>query len=71
MLLFFIMKREPKKEFKLISFLNEESLARLNEIAKRGGIKYTKKKNRKPVGEKINYKKLMETPPGFDRGDNE
>ena len=54
------MIRELKKEFKLISFLDEKSLARLNEIAKRDGIKYTKKHIRKPIGEKINYKKLME-----------
>ena len=53
------MQREPKKEFKLISFLDEKSLARLNEIAKKGGIKYIKRHAKKPVGEKINYDKLM------------
>jgi len=53
------MQREPKKEFKLISFLDEKSLARLNEIAKRDGIKYIRKHTRKPIGEKINYDKLM------------
>jgi len=64
------MKKEPKKEFKLVSFLNGESLANLNAIAKRLGYRYIKKHIRKPVEEKINYKKLMETPPGFDKGDN-
>jgi len=54
------MTRELKKEFKLISFLDKKSLTTLNEIAKRGGIKYTKKHSKKPIGEKINYKKLME-----------
>jgi len=63
------MKRELKKEFKLVSFLDEESLANLNILVKQLGIKYIKKHIRKPVEEKINYKKLMETPPGFDRGD--
>ena len=53
------MKEEPKKEFKLISFLDAKSLARLNEIAKKGGIKYIKKHIKKSVGEKINYDKLM------------
>jgi len=64
------MEREPKKEFKLISFLDEESLANLNILVKKLGIKYIKKHIRKPVEEKINYKKLMETPPGVDRDDN-
>ena len=53
------MQKEPKKEFKFISFLDEKSLAKLNEIAKKGGIKYIKKHIKKPVGEKINYDKLM------------
>jgi len=68
---FFIMKRKPKKEFKLISFLDGESLANLNTIVKHLGIKYTKKNIRKPVEEKIDYKKLMEAPPGFDKRDGE
>lgn len=54
------MTRELKTEFKLISFLDEESLARLNEIAKRGGIKYVKKYTKKETKEHIDYKKLME-----------
>lgn len=61
--------KEPKKEFKFISFLNEKSLANLNEIAKQGGIKYSKKHIKKPIEEKINYKKLMEIPPGDKRGE--
>lgn len=65
------MKKESKKEFNLTSFLNEESMANFNAIAMQLGIKYVKKHIRKPVEEKINYKKLMETPPGFDKGDND
>lgn len=55
-----------EKGFKLISFLNEESLANLNRIAKLFGVEYTKKRIQKPIVEEIDYKKLMETPPGFD-----
>ena len=54
------MEKELKKEFKLISFLDEKSLTNLNKIAKQSGIKYSKKHTKKPIGEKINYKKLME-----------
>jgi len=53
------MKEEPKKEFRFISFLDEKSLAKLNETAKKGGIKYIRRRIRKPIGEKINYDKLM------------
>jgi len=56
------MKRKPKKEFKLISFLDGESLANLNILVKHLGIRYTKKYIKKPIKEKINYKKLIETP---------
>lgn len=62
------MKSEEEfKGFKLISFLSEESLANLNRIAKLFGVEYTKKRIRKPIIEEIDYKKLMETPPGFDK----
>ena len=61
------MQRELKKEFKFISFLDEKSLAKINEIAKKGGIKYIRKRIRKPVEEKIDYKKLMEEKPGFNK----
>jgi len=53
------MTRELKTEYKFASFLKEQSLSILNEIAKRDGIKYTKKHIRKPIEEKINYDKLM------------
>jgi len=56
-----------EKGFKLISFLNEESLANLNRIAKLFGVEYTKKRIQKPIVEEIDYKKLMETPPGFEK----
>lgn len=48
-----------ENEYKLASFLNEKSLKVLNEIARKGGVKYVKKRIKKPVGEKINYDKLM------------
>jgi len=56
-----------EKGFKLISFLNEESLANLNRIAKLFGVEYTKKRIQKPIVEEVDYKKLMETPPGFEK----
>ena len=46
-------------EYKLASFLNEKSLTVLNEVARKGGIKYVKKRIKKPVEEKIDYDKLM------------
>ena len=63
------MKISIKSEegFKLISFLSEESLANLNRIAKLFGVEYTKKRIRKPIVEEVNYKKLMEIPPGFEK----
>ncbi|MGD9276342.1 MAG: hypothetical protein PVJ67_04165 [Candidatus Pacearchaeota archaeon] len=54
-----------ENKYKLISFLDDVSLKTLNEIAKRAGIKYIIKKKKLRTSEKINYKKLMETPPGF------
>jgi len=54
------MKEENK--YKFISFLDKKSLERFNEIAKRFGIKYIATKKRKPIEEKVDYRKLMQTP---------
>lgn len=51
-----------ENEYKLISFLNKKSLSILNEIAKKGRVKYIKRKIRKPIEEPVNYRKLMQTP---------
>ncbi len=48
-----------ENEYKLISFIDEKSLTVLNEVARKGGIKYVKKRIKKPVEEKIDYDKLM------------
>lgn len=53
------MKEELEGKFKFISFLNEQSLSILNEIAKKARIKYVRKHTKKPIEEKINYDKLM------------
>jgi hypothetical protein len=51
-----------ENEYKLASFLNEKSLTVLNEVARNGGVKYVKKRIRKPIEEKIDYRKLMKAP---------
>ncbi len=48
-----------ENEYKLASFLNDKSLSVLNEVARKGGVKYVKKRVKKPIEEKINYDKLM------------
>lgn len=60
-----------ENEYRFISFLNKKSLFILNEIAKKGRVKYVKRRIKKPAEEPINYDKLMREKPGFNKGDNE
>lgn len=53
------MKNNIENTYKFISFLDKKSLDRFNEIAKRFGIRYKTTRVKKPIGEKINYDKLM------------